>query len=288
VRPLTIQIYLPFGDPQGMRRAEITTRIVQMFEVPRTELDRFFELEASGQVAVYYLFSEEDGDQTPQCYIGRTGAARERFKEHLRTKDFWSRALIAVSRTNSMTDTHAGYLEWKSIGQAADAGRYVTENGNAGSRPHTPEPLQAECEDIFETIATLLSTLGHPLMRKLATAEPKSTDIEVFCTGRGANARGIFSTDGLTVFKGSVCATQPTPSATPEYIVARRQVLTKEGVLAKVDNNLVFQKDHLFKSPSGAGQVVLYRTSNGWDNWKTKRGETLNDATGRSDGKKAG
>jgi hypothetical protein len=32
--PKTIQIFLPSGDPQGIRIAEITTRIVRVLEVP--------------------------------------------------------------------------------------------------------------------------------------------------------------------------------------------------------------------------------------------------------------
>ena len=34
--PKTIQIFLPGGDPRGIRVAEITTRIVQAIEVPRS------------------------------------------------------------------------------------------------------------------------------------------------------------------------------------------------------------------------------------------------------------
>lgn len=37
-RPQTIQIFLPNGDPRGMRVAEITTRIVRVIEVPRSQL----------------------------------------------------------------------------------------------------------------------------------------------------------------------------------------------------------------------------------------------------------
>lgn len=33
--PKTIQIFLPSGDPQGIRIVEITTRIGQLIEVPR-------------------------------------------------------------------------------------------------------------------------------------------------------------------------------------------------------------------------------------------------------------
>jgi hypothetical protein len=36
-RPLTIQFFLPLGDPRGMRVAEITTRIVRVIEVPRSQ-----------------------------------------------------------------------------------------------------------------------------------------------------------------------------------------------------------------------------------------------------------
>lgn len=32
--PKTIQIFLPSGDPRGIRIAEVTTRIVQVVEVP--------------------------------------------------------------------------------------------------------------------------------------------------------------------------------------------------------------------------------------------------------------
>ena len=39
--PKTIQIYLPGGDPRGIRVAEITTRIVQVIEVPRSLLSSF-------------------------------------------------------------------------------------------------------------------------------------------------------------------------------------------------------------------------------------------------------
>ncbi len=281
MRPLTIQIYLPFGDPQGIRVAEITTRTVQVFDVPRSETSSFFDMPESDQVAVYYLFGEESEDRRTQCYIGQTNSVRQRFKEHLAKKEFWSKALIAVSRTNTKTDTHARYLEWKSIHQGHEAGRYALENGNAGSRPHTPAPLQAECEEIFDTIGTLLATLGFPLFQPLATAAPKSTDLMVYCQARGAEAKGVYGSDGLTVFKGSTCAPLPTEKATSQPLRLRRNRLVEDGTLAVVDGRTEFTRDALFKTPSGAAQVVLFRSANGWIEWKTPTGMTLAEATGR-------
>ena len=287
MRPQTIQIYLPFGDPQGLRVAEVTTRTVQVFDVPRSEVGPFFDMPESDQVAVYFLFGDETEDSRTQCYVGQTNSCRQRFKDHLKTKAFWTRALVAVSRTNTKTDTHARYLEWKSIRDGVEAARYKIENGNAGVRPHTPAPLEAECKEIFDTISTLLATLGFPLFQPLATAAPKSTDHVVFCTSRGAEAKGIYSSDGLTVFKGSKCAVTPTAKATPESVHARRRRMIEDGTLEIVQDVPVFARDTLFKTPSGAADVILFRSANGWTEWKTRTGVSLNDATKRGVEKRA-
>ncbi len=48
--PKTIQIFLPGGDPQGIRIAEITTRILQVIEVPRSLLGDFSQIVSKGSV----------------------------------------------------------------------------------------------------------------------------------------------------------------------------------------------------------------------------------------------
>ena len=58
MRPQTIQIFLPAGDPRGMRVAEITTRIVRVIEVPRSQLADFIKMPKSQQVGVYFLMGE--------------------------------------------------------------------------------------------------------------------------------------------------------------------------------------------------------------------------------------
>jgi hypothetical protein len=50
--------FLPGGEPQGIRVAEITTRIVQIVEVPRSLIGDFLKMPESSQVAVYFLFSK--------------------------------------------------------------------------------------------------------------------------------------------------------------------------------------------------------------------------------------
>ena len=67
--PKTIQIFLPGGDPRGIRIAEITTRILQVIEVPRSLLGEFSLMPESSQVALYFLFGETD-DTDQRVYNG--------------------------------------------------------------------------------------------------------------------------------------------------------------------------------------------------------------------------
>ena len=213
-RPQTIQIYLPKGDPRGLRVAEITTRIVRVLEIPRSQLSDFFDMPEARQVGVYFLIGEADeAGGLPLLYIGQTGDLIGRLREHNRNKDFWSRAFVMVSLTNSLTQTHALFLEWRAIEAAGKVGRYALQNGNAGSRPHTPPPLEADCRELHETAATLLATLGQPIFEALtagAPAEGVSQPVEqgemfYLRSARNAefDARGRYIADGFVVLQGS-------------------------------------------------------------------------------------
>jgi len=143
-----------------MRVAEITTRIVRVIEVPRSELGEFVKSPEAQQVGVYFLMGDLSDVGLPRAYIGQSGNVGKRLVQHNQEndkgKDCWNRAFVVISLTNSMTQTHALFLEWFAISEAIKAGRYSLENGNNGARPHTPAPLEADCHEIHETTATLL------------------------------------------------------------------------------------------------------------------------------------
>lgn len=277
--PKTIQIFLPGGDPQGIRVAEITTRIVQVIEVPRSLLADFLAMPESAHVAVYFLVGETEAGE-PQVYVGQTGDLRARLTMHQKQKEFWQRALVLISRTQSLTGTHTLFLEWHSLQAVRTAARYHDENGNGGTKPHTPAPLQADCLEIFETGRTLLATLGHPIFD--AVASPKALpgpDDEFFCKASGVDARGLYTSEGFVVLRGSKARRAISPglvgTAIGENLEARRRPLVESSVMTERDGHYLFEKDHLFTSPSAAAFVVIGRSSNGWLEWKTKDGRTL-------------
>lgn len=277
VRPRTIQIYLPSGDPRGIRVAELTTSIVRVIEVPRALLDNFLEMPEAQQVGLYFLIGDDEDQDFPSVYIGQSGGVGARLSEHHKQKEFWNRALVVVSLTNSLTQTHALFLEWCSIKHANQAGRYNVQNGNGGSKPHTPAPLEADCWEIFDTLRTLIATLGQPVLEPLAKAKETVAKEEVFyCKTSNYDAIAQYTTEGMVVMKGSKARVEMVPSA-GESQQKRRQQLIAEGVLKLEDGFYVFQRDVLFKSPSGASDAITGASTNGWQLWKTKEGKTLDE-----------
>jgi Domain of unknown function (DUF4357) len=276
--PKTIQIYLPGGDPRGIRVAEVTTRIMQVIEVPRSLLPTFLAMPESAQVAVYFLVGESDDGTERRVYVGQSGDLPTRLKDHNKAKPFWQRALVLVSRTHNLTQTHALFLEWHSLQAIRAAGRFTDENGNSGSRPHTPPPMEADCLEMFDTGRTLLATLGFSLFDPVASAGQAGQAAEVFvCEASGTKGRGQYTEEGFVVLQGSVGRLQNVPSIQGTSVQNARQLLLEQGVMRAEGDTVVFQRDHLFGSPSMAAMALLGRTANGWLEWKTPEGRTLDE-----------
>ena len=265
-----------------MRVAEITTRIVRVIEVPRSQLADFLKMPEAQQVGVYFLMGELSEAGLPRTYIGQSGSVGKRLEQHHQNKDFWNRAFVVISLTNSLTQTHALFLEWLAIAEATKAGRYGLENGNTGSQPYTPAPLQADCHEIHETSATLLATLGQPIFEPLTSAPTAKGIVELFyCKGSGADGVGEYTTEGFVVHKGSKGRAEIVPSIQGTSHERMRSQLITEGVLTEIAGSagslLVFTRDHLFSSPSTAAMAVMGRSANGWVEWKTASGKTLDE-----------
>lgn len=277
--PKTIQIFLPSGDPRGIRVAEITTRILQVLEIPRSLLQDFLKMQESEKVGLYYLIGGSESGE-PTVYVGQTGELRQRLRQHNTDpkKEFWERALVLISRTDSLTQTHATFLEWCSLKRVREAGRYADENGNAGSKPHTPAPLEADCLEIFASASILLATLGYPLFSPLVSQDPNTgTAQRYFCRGPGTRGSGMYTPEGFVVFKGSRGRRESVQSIDGTAAGRARERLFATDVVRIDGDTVIFEKDHLFPSPSAAATALMGRSANGWIAWKTDTGQTLDN-----------
>jgi len=282
--PKTLQIFLPEGNPAGIRVAELTTRIVQAVAVPRTRLGEFFERDESKHIGVYFLFGGDDETTKPLAYIGQTEDLKQRLKKHDSTKEFWNLAVIIISRTHSFTQAHIRWLEWHSIRMASEANRYRLDNGNAGSEPFVTEPIRADLEEIFETASLLLESLSFPLFDPLIERHsPTKQEQDLwYIKAAGVDATATFTADGIVVHKGSKARMKFTQSAQDSFFAKRRERMIQDGILVEQDGSYLFTEDYPFNSPSGAAAIVRARHSNGWIEWKNKAGQTMKEVK-RSD-----
>ncbi len=318
----TIQIYLPKGNPRGLRVAEMTTRTVRLIEIPRVDIHDFFARDDANQVGIYFLLSDSEEFNRPKLYIGQTGELKRRLSQHHidTKKEFWTRAFVMLSTNNTMTQTHALYLEHKAIKTAQDVGRYDLQNGNHGNRPHTPDPLKADCEELFYTLDVLLSTLGQPVFESLTfdksiqavinnTADldsatngfdnKKSSQFEIspdaldtqsllnqelpkqesptlfYCKTKNADAKGYFNEDGFVILAGSIIRKSSTSSLGSWAINEKAKLVKENKLIDGKGDTYQLTCNHLFKTPSGAGQFATGRPTNGWVEWKNKDGQTL-------------
>ncbi|WP_029751455.1 MULTISPECIES: GIY-YIG nuclease family protein [unclassified Pseudoalteromonas] len=278
-RPRTIQIFLPTGDPAGIRIAEQTTSIIRLIEVPRSDIAEFVKMPEAKQVGLYFLVS---GDSKDELYIGQSGDVGSRLMQHYKDeKKDWERALVLVSLTNNLTQTHVLYLESLSIEKAKHCQRYELLNGNGGQKPHTPVPLKADCDEIHEIGSLLLATLGYPIFEPLAEQSTTKPEQVFICNRADVDAKGIYTNEGMVVLKGS-SAPMTTTRKTDQRFYDKRDRLLAKGVITEQNGRFIFQRDYLFPSPSGASMFLLLATANGWKNWKTEQGVTLHDYQGRT------
>lgn len=280
IHPRTIQIFLPSGKPSGIRIAELTTRIVQAVAVPRTQLASLASRKEADHVGVYFLFGEAGDEAKPSVYIGQTEDLRGRLKTHHEKKEFWDTAVFLISRTHSFTQAHIRYLEWEFIRIAREARRYRLENGNAGSKPHTTEAIEADLMDVIDTSRILMGALGYPVLEGLSGPErtgPDEAESEIFyMQGKDLDARMRMQDEGYVMLKGSKIRKNVNSSEKwDNFIQNTRRKLLQSGILVEEGNHLVFTEDYLFKSPSGAGSVACGGGCNGWKNWKTAAGISM-------------
>ena len=98
--PQTIQIFLPDGNPRGIKIAEITNRTIKAILFPRNQFEAILQRSELANVGFYFLFGVADNGHE-MAYIGEAEDCAERLKQHQRNKDFWNYAVVIISQTHA-------------------------------------------------------------------------------------------------------------------------------------------------------------------------------------------
>lgn len=268
----TITMFLVDGTTTGITTCELSNWTGKALKIPRTHIKQAKERDELNGTGVYILLWHDEVSGKPMAYIGESELISKRLEQHLSREEYWTEAIVFVSKDDNLNKAHIKYLENSLYSIASEIGKYGITNSNNPKRPKLSESDEANMEEFIINVRLLTGALGIDLFEKLS--DNKQT--RFYAKRRGANACGITINKGFEVLKNSVVSPNTTPSI-PQGAQNRRSSLIKEGIIANNGEALVFTKDYTFTSPSTAAAIVLGCSANGLAEWKTAEGITLKD-----------
>jgi excinuclease UvrABC nuclease subunit len=275
----TIKLFLIDGEPNGRMSCELSNWTGKAFKIPRKQVkqcsDRI-ELQSTG---VYLLLGKsENTESSTQLYIGEAEIIYKRLNEHLSSKDFWNEVICFVSKDENLNKAHIKYIENRLHEIANIVDRSEILNGNIPNKPNISESDQAEMEEFIDNIKLMVNTLGYKIFDELIQQDQSIEDkeeVSVFIeAARGAKAMGQMTNEGFVVTKNSEIADSVTNSF-PKSMIKLRDSLIRDGVIVENEGIFKLTKDYLFSSPSAAAAIVMGRSANGLNEWKSKDGRVL-------------
>lgn len=274
--PYSINLFMPNGDPEGIKIATKPGWIGKAVFFPRPALSalkkdpyRSIELQSNG---VYLLLDTSDIESLPILYIGKSGGGViERIPAH---PDFsWNQCVFFVTTDNSLNDAHVQYLEEKLIKLADEIKRCELKNSQTPKNKVLAEHEVAYMESFLKNILQILPLFGVNSFERPRKINKSKTEIYEFQA-----ATGYRENNGFVVLKGSIANSQFAPS-TSDSVKKIRTTLEKSGIIQKQDEkHLIFTNDYLFASLSQAAGVIRGGSVSGPLSWKNKKtGKTIKE-----------
>lgn len=305
MRPFTLEVFVPSGDPDGVLVASMNNWLGKATIFPRGLIGEVKGRKEFQQPGVYALIG------SGRIYIGEGDPVGSRLESHVRQKEFWKKAIFFNSEAGRLNKAHVQHLESRLVQIAKEAGKAAVENVANPNTPALSESEYAFAENFLNDILLILPLLGFHQFdlgeeEDAIAQEDDQSDVAESSEGKKAalysslpqgmqfkmDYKNLDSTlevvdGGVMVKKGSQVMEPVFPTfelQSPAYAGQRRQ-LVESGIIKVQDGVAVFTEDQFFSSGSAAAAVVRGRTSNA-NRWISDNGISLGDlirkARGRS------
>ncbi|NBB81219.1 MAG: GIY-YIG nuclease family protein [Verrucomicrobia bacterium] len=158
--PFTIRIFVPDGDPEGVRLIDRMNWTGLGLVFPRGKWPEVRQRAEMQRTGVYILVGYGEDDDLPIIYVGQADGVRARIDSHSATKDFWDWAVVFVSNSGGLNRAHVTWLEHALVKRATDAKRCRLDNGNAPQEPALSEAEKADTQGFLKEILQILPLVG--------------------------------------------------------------------------------------------------------------------------------
>lgn len=269
----SIKIFLIEGTPNQRLYCELSNWNGRIYRIPRNEIKKSEDRRDLQNTGVYVLLGKND-DGKILAYIGECDNIQDRLSQHLRQKDFWDEALVFIRTDNSLNKALVKHIERRLYDISTDVNRCIIMNGNQPGGASISEADIDEMEEFIENAKILTNALGikifESVISQTQTIQERQAKTLFIKNSSGASGMGQKTVDGFVVMKGSVI-TKSVKDSDSSTCRKLRDELISTGIIT----DLTFTKDYLFTSPSTAAGVLLGRSANGLNEWKTVNGQTL-------------
>lgn len=258
------------GQPDGIRSIRRSLSTMTTYVIPRPLLSEAKNITGINRHGIYYLINESEDNRIAQIYIGQTRNGILRLDDHNRSKDFWNKAIMFLAESKTFTLDMISGLEKYAIIKAQESKRYTVEN-SVVPKYEIDEHDLTTVEEVYDEIQFIMATLGYKMNDAKAV---QSEETVLHTTRSGIEAFGVYDGERFEVLEGSRIGRTEYKSLSPVIARQRRSAL-KNGDVTDVNSEYVLNKSMSFSSPSSAAMFVLGTSANGWVEWKSKDGKTL-------------
>ena len=276
--PFTVKVFVPTGDPEGLRVIEKAGWNGRGLIFPRIQFSEVKQRKELQSPGVYILWGS-GASRLPIVYIGEGAKLLPRLESHVQGKSFWQYGVVFVSTDNSLHKAHVQYLEWSLLKRAGEMKLCELENSTKPQEPALPPMDQADANIFLTDMLLCLPIIGVNFFKEegLDPVGPGPRDLFLRSTKIGVSARAReTANNGILIYAGSEARKDGVASA-GAFVSNARKVLLANGTLEDAGDKYRFTRDVEFRSPSGAAVVVLGRKCNGLTKWKDSQGRTLKE-----------
>jgi hypothetical protein len=155
--PFTIRIFVPDGDPEGVRIIDRMNWTGLGIVFPRSKWAEVRKRPDLAKTGVYILvgYKGED-DDLPTLYIGQADGVGNRIESHIQKKDFWDWGVVFVSASGGLNRAHVTWLEYALVQRATQTKRCYLDNGNAPQEPAMTEAEKADTQGFLKEMLQIL------------------------------------------------------------------------------------------------------------------------------------
>jgi hypothetical protein len=97
--PFTLRIFVPDGNPEGVRIIDRMNWTGLGIVFPRDKWQEVKLRKELDRAGVYILvgYDSDEDDELPRLYIGQSDCIKNRIDNHYQNKDFWNWGIVFVS-----------------------------------------------------------------------------------------------------------------------------------------------------------------------------------------------